>query len=310
MAQLLLTSTPDLEKRLELVNTRGMQGDTALHGACAKGLKGMVDLLLQYGADIYAENAASETPLHSACKNGSLPIVNRLIEEAGKPISAVPSPSENSRNSKNEEKEKEKECEEEEKKVAGEPAIRKYIKGPGKGAEVPLVVAVRFNRKRVVQVLLEKMKGEFGGAEPLHTQDGLSAVALACQNGKASIVGLLLAHSRVGGHPDQTVDAEEGKVKETLLTMATKSNIHHKKRLAVVRALLCAGANPSLPNSRTETPMQLAVAHNMTDIAEELAYHQGIWKASVVALREIGVDVGEGEGEGMEVEGEGGGGVS
>ena len=61
-------------------NSVGWHGLTPLHHAALKNNEELIDLLLQYGANINHPNAYRETPLHLACQAASLKLVHKLLE--------------------------------------------------------------------------------------------------------------------------------------------------------------------------------------------------------------------------------------
>ncbi|MGN0868846.1 MAG: ankyrin repeat domain-containing protein [Akkermansia sp.] len=62
------------------VNVRvGEDGETPLMAAVACGQLGVVNYLLQQGANPNVRDEDGKTPLHEACDNGSLPIVMALV---------------------------------------------------------------------------------------------------------------------------------------------------------------------------------------------------------------------------------------
>ena len=52
---------------------------TPLHLACKKGSYDSMDLLLQAGANIYAQDHRLWNPLHYAAYNGHSKVVNKLV---------------------------------------------------------------------------------------------------------------------------------------------------------------------------------------------------------------------------------------
>lgn len=64
------------------VHIRDNKGFTALHDAAWKGEADVVLLLLQYGADLEAQNSDDDTPLHLAACQGKLEATRALLEHA------------------------------------------------------------------------------------------------------------------------------------------------------------------------------------------------------------------------------------
>ena len=74
----------DLKHLLEVdpkcANSVGWHGLTPLHQAALKNNQELVDLLLEYGADVNRPNAYGETPLHLACQAASVRFVHKFLE--------------------------------------------------------------------------------------------------------------------------------------------------------------------------------------------------------------------------------------
>lgn len=71
-------------------NSVGWHGLTPLHQAVLKNNQEMVDLLMEYGANLNQPNSYGETPLHFACQAASLQNVNKFVE-VGAELRAVDS---------------------------------------------------------------------------------------------------------------------------------------------------------------------------------------------------------------------------
>ncbi|KAL9958194.1 hypothetical protein ACROYT_G035173 [Oculina patagonica] len=69
-----------LEADPKCANSVGWHGLTPLHHAALKDNQELVDLLVQYGADVNKPNAYGETPLHLACQSASLTFVHKFLE--------------------------------------------------------------------------------------------------------------------------------------------------------------------------------------------------------------------------------------
>ena len=78
-----LVGLPDVD-----VNYHGRNNDTALHSAVDDGHRDVVELLIDAGADIEAQDSTGETPLHYACENGKLAILKMLLK-AGADVCAT-----------------------------------------------------------------------------------------------------------------------------------------------------------------------------------------------------------------------------
>lgn len=61
------------------INTTNNKGESAFFLACAKDREDVVDILLEYGADINIENKCGDTPLICAAHNNNLDIVEMLL---------------------------------------------------------------------------------------------------------------------------------------------------------------------------------------------------------------------------------------
>ncbi|XP_051144099.1 ankyrin repeat-containing protein P16F5.05c [Andrographis paniculata] len=61
------------------LDSKDLEGRTALHMASANGHLDMVDYLINRGVDVNACNAERNTPLHWACLNGHKEVIRRLI---------------------------------------------------------------------------------------------------------------------------------------------------------------------------------------------------------------------------------------
>lgn len=74
----------DLKHLLEVdpkcANSVGWHGLTPLHQAALKSNQELVDLLLEYGANVNRPNAYGETPLHLACQAASVKFIHKFLE--------------------------------------------------------------------------------------------------------------------------------------------------------------------------------------------------------------------------------------
>lgn len=74
----------DLKHLLEIdpkcANSVGWHGLTPLHHAALKNNQELVDLLLEYGANVNRPNAYGETPLHLACQAASVNFLHKFLE--------------------------------------------------------------------------------------------------------------------------------------------------------------------------------------------------------------------------------------
>jgi hypothetical protein len=143
-------------------NVTGLVGRTPLHGAAWKGDLEMVQLLLEYKADVKARSAKGETALHFAYSEysartivgPSMPKVARLLLEHGADVNARMS--------------------------------RRYLAALEDQRSTALHYAAEYGMVEVVSVLLEH--GADVGAE---NEDGKTAFQLAQEDGAAQITKLL-----------------------------------------------------------------------------------------------------------------------
>jgi ankyrin repeat protein len=76
-----------LQQMLELgadPNTKNFVGMTPLHNAAAQGYKSVAELLLAHGADVNAEDGLGNTPLHNAELKGYKDLAELLRKHGGK----------------------------------------------------------------------------------------------------------------------------------------------------------------------------------------------------------------------------------
>jgi ankyrin repeat protein len=73
------------------VNTRQLDGTTAIHWAAYWDEAEQADLLIHAGADVNAVNDYGITPLWAACNNGSSRLVDTLLKAGAEPNAALPS---------------------------------------------------------------------------------------------------------------------------------------------------------------------------------------------------------------------------
>lgn len=76
------------------IDSKGAEGDTALHNACLYGHTHLVQVLLQSGASVQIKDNDGGTPMHDACAGGYFEIVCLLItslraSSEGEVLSAV-----------------------------------------------------------------------------------------------------------------------------------------------------------------------------------------------------------------------------
>ena len=61
------------------ISPEGSGGSSLLHCACEKADLGMVELLLQYGANVNASDSSGQTPLHCCLLRGKVTIARLLL---------------------------------------------------------------------------------------------------------------------------------------------------------------------------------------------------------------------------------------
>lgn len=80
MTAVLLGICHENEENVAYINAQDRSKKTALHIAAAKSSVHIVELLLQYGADLMATTQAAWTPLHNAAKEGKTEILQMLLD--------------------------------------------------------------------------------------------------------------------------------------------------------------------------------------------------------------------------------------
>ena len=80
--------TESLGKLNVELETKGEDGDTALHLACLYGHTDCVKLILEKGAKVDIKDGDGGLPLHDACAGGYLEIVEMLVEKAPETVHA------------------------------------------------------------------------------------------------------------------------------------------------------------------------------------------------------------------------------
>eukprot|EP00668_Euglena_longa_P041696 GGOE01054905.1.p1 GENE.GGOE01054905.1~~GGOE01054905.1.p1 ORF type:complete len:1000 (-),score=172.16 GGOE01054905.1:309-3308(-) len=193
------------------VNARSRGYLTPLHLAAERGDVEMVDMLLHFQRDLVDLNAADgngATPLHDACRNGHMAVVNRFLAHPSVDINIMTT------------------------RYYGE---RCYYKSCGSGT--PLHVACEYGHAGVVQLLLRhpdidpSLPTPWGGATPLHVaaavgllravellltfdaveinalqDDGCTAWDLAFKHGHRQVLDLLTpVNAHMPPDPDQII---------------------------------------------------------------------------------------------------------
>ncbi|MCJ1306899.1 hypothetical protein MMC25_000543 [Agyrium rufum] len=183
-----------LEKGAD-VNAQDARGRTPLWRAAWKGHEKVVQLLLEKGADANAQDADGRTPLCQTASNGHEKVVQLLLEKGAD------------------------------------------VNVPDARGRIPLWRAVWEGHEKMVQLLLEK-----GADVNAQDADGRTPLWQAASNGHEKVVQLLLEK----GADVNAQDAD----RRTLLCQAV-SNGHEK----VVQLLLEKGANVNVPDADGRTPL-------------------------------------------------------
>ncbi|XP_041116948.1 putative ZDHHC-type palmitoyltransferase 6 [Polyodon spathula] len=69
-----------IQQDQSLLARKGWSGFTPLHYAAFQGNRGLVELLLQHGADPNLPNDAGQTPFHFACRHGDVHVIHRMLK--------------------------------------------------------------------------------------------------------------------------------------------------------------------------------------------------------------------------------------
>ena len=231
-------------------------GSTLLHIAVASGNPAIVDLLIEYGAQV--DSVAQRgfvvfTPLHLSCEHGNLPMVQRLVEKHGADIEAA---TEEGRRSLH---------------VAVRSCnlqVAAYL--IDRGADVNAVgdrqgrtslhLAVELRQEDLVSLLL--IRGANVNAQDLHGETPLHTAAnFRCMAG-LNIMMLLLEN---GANPN------------AMMKYNNKRPLHLAGSLEARRALLAKGAEVDAVTTNGLTALHVSAASRYTESAEsvKLLLHYG-----------------------------------
>ena len=238
-----------------------------IHLACKDSTAEVVDVLIQYGADINRK-LNGMTPLMVACKRGHYGIVQRLLQEPNIDIDAVES-------------------------ISGKSALHFAILTSEivtalvtKGANpnimdesgfTPLYYAIRHKNIDVVSALLQSVKKLLiplklaceksttevvdvliqYGADVNRKYNGMTPLMVACKRGHYGIVQRLLQE------PNIDIDAVE--------SISGKSALHFAILTSeIVTALVTKGANPNIGDKSSWTPLDYAIKYSKIDTISAL----------------------------------------
>jgi len=189
----------DPQKALQLLNSwdqqriqdaaqykSGFVDWTPLHGACGQGHVKVVEMLLKHGADADAKNNFGDTPLHRACDNDHVEVVEMLLKHG---VDA---------------------------------------KAKTKGGYTPLHIACYIGHVKVVEMLLKH-----GADAKVKANDGWRPLHKACFNGHDKVAEILLKHGA-----ETEAKNSDG---QTPLQLACAARHPSRK---VVQQLLRHGADP------------------------------------------------------------------
>ncbi|KYN23097.1 Ankyrin repeat domain-containing protein 29, partial [Trachymyrmex cornetzi] len=223
-------------------NAKRLTGTTALFFAAQGGYMDIADLLLEHGAIVDSCSIDGGTPLFVACQYGHLDVVEGLIERGASPNAHM------------------------------------------KDGATALFIAAQNGHLRILEVLLEH-----GAKTDAVRTDGATPLWIASQMGHDHVVRRLL---RAGAKVDATrhdgatplfkaahkghtaVIGELLKYRPSLGILPNGESALHAAALTghmtVARQLVGAGADPLLVNQEGITPLQLAVRHSQTQVANYL----------------------------------------
>ncbi|XP_077281628.1 uncharacterized protein LOC143908142 isoform X2 [Temnothorax americanus] len=223
-------------------NAKRLTGTTALFFAAQGGYMDIAGLLLEHGAIVDSCSIDGGTPLFVACQYGHLDVVEGLIERGASPNAHM------------------------------------------KDGATALFIAAQNGHLRILEVLLEH-----GAKTDAVRTDGATPLWIASQMGHDHVVRRLL---RAGAKVDATrhdgatplfkaahkghaaVIGELLKYRPSLGVLPNGESALHAAALTghmtVARQLVGAGADPLLVNQEGITPLQLAVRHSQTQVANYL----------------------------------------
>ena len=266
-------------------NIRGYKNGSPLHSAAYYGDPQMVQVLLEYEADVNARRDTGETPLHFLSNDwpgtrqiSQLHKVSRLLLEHGADVNArshnlstpLHTAAENGRvevvrvllehgadvNARNEAHSTPLHAAAQRGRVE---VVRVLLElgadviAPGKDHSTPLHAAVQLGWVEVVRVLLEH-----GADVNMPDEDHSTPLHIAAQKGKVEVVHVLLEHKADVNAP--------GKDQSTPLHMAAEYG-----SVEAVRVLLEHGASIGEEDEDGSTPFQIASTKGYSDIIDLLS---------------------------------------
>ncbi|XP_024223358.1 ankyrin repeat domain-containing protein 29 isoform X1 [Bombus impatiens] len=223
-------------------NARRLTGTTALFFAAQGGYMDIASLLLEHGSIVDSCSIDGGTPLFVACQCGHLDVVEGLIERGANPNAYM------------------------------------------KDGATALFIAAQNGHLRILEVLLEH-----GAKTDAARTDGATPLWIGAQMGHDHVVRRLLkAGAKVdatrhdgatplfkAAHKGHTaVVGELLKYRPSLGILPNGESALHAAALTgqmtVTRQLVGAGADPLLVNQEGITPLQLAIRHSQTQVANYL----------------------------------------
>lgn len=181
--ELLLAALQDDDAKIKDLVTRGAwtecrteSGATPLICAAAKGSGDAIEALLEAGANPLASDAVGATCLILAAFHGRLATVMQILDLATTTTTEV----------------------EAEAEAAVAAAL---LHCATHGGETPIMAAAKAGHAHVVKELMGRMPGDAGVGRCFDGGDarGLTAMSLACRNGHADVVGVLLGGGAIDG---------------------------------------------------------------------------------------------------------------
>eukprot|EP00795_Rhopilema_esculentum_P017434 gene17434-9036_t len=194
---------------------------TALHCACSNGSLEVVEVLIEHNADLRCTDEENIRPLHFAAMEGHIDIV-KLLFHAGE-------------------------------QTGGWHTLSRMILDEDRDGQTALHLAVENGHIDIVEICLEN------GANVNHYNTNLiTPMHLAATSGKLEIAKVLVDH---GANIEAT-----NALQETPLHRAALFN-----RVNIVQYLLDIGAKIDCRDKDNETPLMMAVRKNNTDVVKLLA---------------------------------------
>ncbi|MEO8256536.1 MAG: ankyrin repeat domain-containing protein [Acidobacteriota bacterium] len=240
-----------IEQRVD-VNTKGVDGTTALHHAVHSDQLTIADLLLRSGADATAGDRYGVTPLYLACLNGNAGMIERLIEAGADPnLADATGETPLMTAARN-----------------GIPSALRALLGRGARVEArdpefgqtALMIAVRENHPAAVDLLIGA-----GSAVDAQTRKGPTPKFVPpCKGTGCGSEGVGINR---GGLPDRGRRAE-AKGGMTPLLYAARDG-----RVDAARMLVAGGADIELAEANGIRPLLMAVLNNNLSIAQFLLAH-------------------------------------